>query len=93
MEGEENILDVWLLKQDQQLDFEELKWNTRPERSQLLGQFLAVYGTTQQLVGFPCVSGTYLTIEIACNNSNCAFDLVARQKKAMGVYVQQHQTI
>ncbi|KAJ7119453.1 hypothetical protein C8R44DRAFT_624330, partial [Mycena epipterygia] len=90
---EESYLNVWRLKEDCKLNFEQLSWKTKPKCSNLLGRFSTTYGTTQQLVGFPCISGTYLTIEIGCNSPDCFFETVATQKKAVGIYVQQHQTI
>ncbi|KAJ6602436.1 hypothetical protein DFH09DRAFT_899664 [Mycena vulgaris] len=82
----ENHLDVWRLKEDRKLDFNKLSWKSKPERSRLLGRFSITSGTTQQLVGFSCVSGTYLTIEIACTipGPDCLFESVATQKDAVG---------
>ncbi|KAF7348572.1 hypothetical protein MVEN_01374800 [Mycena venus] len=90
---QQQSLDVWLLKANGKLNFQELSWKTKPNRDHLLGHFSTTSGTTQELAGFPCVSGTYLTIELACQIPGCFFESVATQKNAIGVYLKQHQTI
>ncbi|KAJ7736769.1 hypothetical protein DFH07DRAFT_842765 [Mycena maculata] len=89
---EQTSLDVWLLKDKGKLDFQQLSWNTKPERDRLVGHFSTEPGTTQQLGGFMCASSTYVTIELVCQGS-CFFESLATQKDAVGVYLQQHQTI
>ncbi|KAF8142290.1 hypothetical protein K438DRAFT_1878328 [Mycena galopus ATCC 62051] len=89
----ETFLDVWLLNANGKLNFQELSWKTKPKRDRHLGHFSTTFASTQELTGFPCVSGTYLTIELACQIPGCFFESVATQKDAVGVYLRQHQTI
>ncbi|KAJ7280300.1 hypothetical protein C8J57DRAFT_1712274 [Mycena rebaudengoi] len=86
-------VEVWSLKEDKKMDSLRLSSKTKPARDRLLGTLSPSYGGTVALDGFSCVSGTYLTVEMACGNQDCFFESVARQKSTEGLYLQQHQTV
>lgn len=81
--GSSAELDVWFLNTHKKLDYKRLSWNTKPQRAGHLGIFNMSYGSSQELPGFPCSSGSFQTIELSCRGI-CHVDMNVTRREPLG---------
>ncbi|KAF9479330.1 hypothetical protein BDN70DRAFT_984119 [Pholiota conissans] len=88
-----STVDVWLLESERGIDFSHLNWNSKPIRQLSLGTFISIQNSTQQTMGYSCKTGTTQIIELSCRAVDCNIHVPAGGHDAIGLYVQQFQTI
>ncbi|KAJ3813291.1 hypothetical protein EV368DRAFT_5217, partial [Lentinula lateritia] len=73
--GNDTTVDVWLLEGESKIDFQKLSWNTKPGRKSYIGSIQPTYNSKHELSAFPCISGSYLTLEVSCSSPDCHVDV------------------
>ncbi|KAA1474023.1 hypothetical protein DENSPDRAFT_860145 [Dentipellis sp. KUC8613] len=86
-------LDVWMLSTEKRIKAHKLSWKTKPPRGKHLGTLVATPGTTQELPGYACASGSLQTIEVTCSTPGCLLDINVADRKFFGLFLKQYQTI
>ncbi|PPQ74084.1 hypothetical protein CVT26_006486 [Gymnopilus dilepis] len=85
------LIDVWRLE-DNQVDMDNLTWETKPRRTLLEGTFELKPNSTQYLPGFFCPTSSFHHFELSCRDENCDLHVVATAREPFGLYMTQYQT-